>query len=90
MKKIISNLTNVVSLNSINNDDLIIGIRDGSNINVVARVGMNRYALVSIQDYNIWSWNDKFSLIRDLVKFYWKDFDFYQLDSWKEIKHFIK
>lgn len=91
MKKIVSNLTNVISLNNINNDDSIIGIRhDTTDIHIVARVDMNRYALVSIQDYEVWSWDDEFSLIRELVRYYWDDFEFYHLNDWKEIKDFIR
>ena len=90
MKRIISNLTENISLNSINNDDLVVGIHKGhDDINIVARVDMNRYALVSIQDYEVWSWDDEFSLIRELVRYYWDDFEFYHLNDWKEIKDFI-
>ena len=96
MKKIISSLSTSISLNSINNDSHIIGIYGKYNnvshgdIHIVARIGLAKYTLISIRDNEVWDWDwdDKFSLIRDLIAHYQEEFDFYLLDDWKEIKEF--
>ncbi len=93
MKKIVCNISETLSLNSINNDDKIIGIYDSCgvpDIHIVARIGTHRYSLISMKDYMRWEWYADFSLIRDLVRHYWNNFKFYRLDDWKEIKEFIK
>ena len=96
MKKIVCNISNVISLNSIC-DDFVVGILNQSvylcqegEVFIVVETDVDmRYKFVSLETFTAWEFPPAES-IRDLLEDNMDIFTFYQLDDWKEIKEFIK